>query len=127
MVDTVTAFARGEAARAAGSKGKVFDWDKAARIIRERNVTNAEAGLSGDLEWTGGPIVKDGKPVPADDTYTYLASVWATPVLIIDGDETDCWISADKTDWTAKTYWPDSARAILNEAPAKKQCKRKSA
>lgn len=113
MVDTMTAFARGAAAREAGAKMRVFDWDKAARLIREHKAANAEAGLSGDLEWTAGSIFKDGAVVASDDTYTYLASCWATPVLIIDGEEIDCWVEGDKTQWDAKTYWPESARLIL--------------
>ena len=32
----------------------VFDWNKAAQIIKERGATNASAGLSGDWEYTGG-------------------------------------------------------------------------
>ena len=81
-MDTMSAFAMGEMARARGSKAKVFDWDKAAQLIKERKPEIAEAGLSGDWEYTGGEIYCDGKPVPQDDTYTYLSSIWATPCLI---------------------------------------------
>ena len=65
--------------------GKVFDWDKAAKIIKERRPKTASAGLSEDWEWTGGTIYENGKPVKNE--YTYLASRWATPILILDGEE----------------------------------------
>ena len=82
-MDSISAFAMGEANR--GKPAKVFDWDRAARRIKETGATHAAAGLSGDWEWTGGDILRDGKPIPEDDTYVYLASTWATPELQIDG------------------------------------------
>ena len=113
-MDSISAFARGMAARAAGSPLMVFDWDKAARRIKESGATHASAGLAGDWEWTGGEILRDGKPVDKGDTYTYLASIWATPELELDGVREDCWLLADKTPgWTSETYWPESALTIL--------------
>ena len=111
-MNTLEAFARGQANQ--GRPHKVFDWDKAATLIVERGVKEASAGLSQDWEYTGGPILKDGKPVPAADTYVYLSSNWATPELDLNGDETlDCFVMQPETEWDAETYWPDSARAIL--------------
>ena len=109
------AFMLGEAARRAGNRIKVFDWDKAATLIKARAAQNASAGLSGDWEYTGGPILEAGQPVPEDETYTYLASNWATPEIEIDGETIDCWRWADDAPgWDSKTYWPDSAQAILS-------------
>lgn len=112
-MDTLSAFARGEASR--GNPLKVFDWDKAAAILANGRVRDASAGLEGDWEWTGGEILRDGKPVPADDTYTYLASTWATPQLLIAGECcVPCWRDEDDAPgWDSGTYWPDSALAIL--------------
>lgn len=114
-MDTVAAYAIAEAARARGDEGRVFDWHKAARLIREKNAKTAGAGLQGDWEWTGGDIFADGKPVPEDDTYTYLASCWAIPELEIDGELVDCFLldSENTFGWHEKTYWPESALAIL--------------
>ncbi len=109
---------RARAAKARGERGKVFDWNTAARLLKERQPTHASAGLEGDWDYTNGPIWRDGKPVPRDETYTYLASSWATPVLDMDGDEVDCYISEDEAKplgWDAKTYWPESALAILRQ------------
>lgn len=111
-MDTLSAFAMGEANR--GKSLMVFDWDKAARIIRERNAKEASAGLSGDWEYTGGAILTDGKPNM--DEYTYLASTWATPELEVDGDIIDCYIMEDKTEWDSSTKWPETALAILDIA-----------
>jgi len=101
---------------------KVFDWDKAARIIKERGLTEASAGLYGDYHNTEGQILADGKPYY--DDYTYLASVWAVPMLLIynyDSDdqsyleEIPCYLSSENTDWDANTKWPQSAIDILSE------------
>jgi hypothetical protein len=97
-----------------GNERKVFDWDKAAKLIKKTNPSKASAGLSGDWEWTGGPICINGSPVNADDTYTYLASTWATPELEMDGIVCDCFKMESETDgWDAGTYWPASALEIL--------------
>ena len=116
-MDTLSAFVMGEVNR--DKPLRVFDWDKAARILRERNATFADAGLEGDWEYTGGAIPKNGDPVPAEETYTYLASTWATPILDIDGEEIACWRYDYETpgydpasghgEWDAATYWPESA------------------
>lgn len=112
-MDTLSAFALAQAHR--NDPPKVFDWDRAATLIRAHQPNTAQAGLAADFENTGGDIYRDGKPVPREDTYVYLASVWATPTLILDGDEHDCWkLAADTPGWGSGTYWPDSALAILN-------------
>jgi hypothetical protein len=111
-MDSVSAFIMGSANR--GKPLMVFDWDRAARRIRETNAAEASAGLSSDWEYTGGPIYRNGAPVPADDTYTYLASTWATPEVDLDGELEDCWRYAhDTPGWGASTYWPESAAAVL--------------
>lgn len=115
MMDTLTAYAIGQANR--GKPHMVFDWEKAARLIVERNAQSAAAGLAGDWENTGGTILRDGKPVPKDDTYTYLGSTWAVPELQIDGDILDCWrMEKDTPGWDCDTYWPKEALDILESS-----------
>ena len=95
---------------------KVFDWNKAAEIIKDRQPSEASAGLIEDWGWTGGEIYRDGKPVPKEETYTYLGSDWATPVLVINDDEViDCYVRVEEVtaDCHAGTYWPQSALDIL--------------
>jgi len=111
-MDTVKAFVLGELNR--GKEGKTFDWDKAARLIKERNPQKVSAGLQSDWEWTGGDIYKNGKPVPQEDTYVYLASTWAIPEINIDGNIEDCYkMESETPNWDAETYWPESALEIL--------------
>ncbi len=113
-MDTFSAAARGMAN--AGRELKVFDWDQAARLISERKPAEASAGLAEDWEWTGGVIYRDGKPVPPGDTYTYLASNWATPELNMDGEVVACFrMQSETTGWDSSTYWPDSALALISE------------
>ena len=50
-MDTLTAFSKARAAQ--GREHMVFDWVKAAKLIKERKPTLAQAGLQGDWEWTG--------------------------------------------------------------------------
>jgi hypothetical protein len=111
-MDTTEAFARGQAAKLAGNKQRVFDWDKAAQILKERGVQEADAGLQNDLEYTGGQILRSGQPDTS--SYTYLSSNWATPVLIIYGEEIECWRYNDDTPgWDSDTKWPASALDIF--------------
>lgn len=117
-MDTMRAFMMGEANR--GKPQRIFDWDKAAQMIRDRDAEDASAGLSEDWGATGGPIWTAGKPVSSEDTYVYLASTWATPSIVLDGDVFPCW-RWEKVDepWSAHTYWPESAVAILSAAKDK--------
>jgi hypothetical protein len=111
-MDTAAAFRMGEMNR--GKPLRVFDWIEAAKLIASTRPQEASAGLSGDWEWTGGAIYRDGAPVPQDETYTFLASTWAIPELSLDYDMRDCWIwQADSPGWDASTYWPDEALKIL--------------
>lgn len=110
-MNTFDAFARGAASR--GRERKVFDWDKAARLIAERRPREAAAGLASDWEWTGGTIYENG--AATSDHYTYLASTWATPELDLDGDVIDCFrMETETPGWDEDTKWPESALAILN-------------
>lgn len=96
-----------------------FDWDKAAKIIREtlQQFPNliAEAGLQQDWNYTGGIIFEKG--FPTNESYTYLCSNWATPTLIIECDgleilETDCCII--ETDrFTSDSKWDNESLLIL--------------
>jgi hypothetical protein len=95
---------------------RVFDWDEAARIIKELQPENADAGLMEDWGCTAGEIWRNGQIVPKEDTYTYLGSGWATPLLVLDDDkELECWVYEKDSNFDQHTYWPQSARDILAE------------
>lgn len=119
-MDSFAAMAMGMANR--GQPLMVFDWEKAALLIRERQPQVASAGLAQDWEWTGGVIYQNNAPVPADETYVYLASTWATPELSLDGEIIECYRMRDAVpdswyvdgnDNPANIYWPPVALTIL--------------
>jgi hypothetical protein len=115
-LDILTAFRNAEANR--GKMPMVFDWNKAARLIKEENAKIAKAGLRGCWKDTGGTIWYDGSPINKKDTCerTYLRSTWAVPEIEINGVMHECYIMQDKaTEWDAFTYWPESALNIVND------------
>lgn len=104
---------------------RVFDWDKAATIIKEHLEQHpdllAEAGLQGDWKYTGGVIFRDGEPVK--DDYTYLYSTWATPTLILSWDgeeqlEVECSLpygeGEEETRFNESSKWDEISLNILN-------------
>ena len=109
-MDTLTAFYRARAAQ--GCEQMVFDWVKAAKLIKARKPTLAQAGLQGDWEWTGGTIFSGGKPVL--DSCTYLSSNHAEPEIDLDGDRLPCYcMQSDQPTFGSDTKWPAEALAIL--------------
>ena len=99
------------AARARSDKPKRFDWVKAATILKERNPGSAHAGLQ---TCTSGLIWDEHKPVPEEETYVYLSSQWATPILVIDDEEIECWTEEGASaEGSAHIYWPEEALKIL--------------
>lgn len=115
-MDTMQAFVRATSAQAAGAKQMIFDWNKAAQLIKERSPRIASAGLQSDWEYTGGTIYTDEDgPLTREDSYTYLSSNWATPELDLDGDIIPCFITSDNNpeNWDSSTMWPASALEIL--------------
>lgn len=110
-MNTLEAFMMGEANR--GKEEMVFDWDKAARLIKESGCKSASAGLRSDWEYTGGSIFKKGEP--NFDSYTFLASTWAVPELRIGNKPlVECYkMQSETPGWDADTKWPESALKIL--------------
>ena len=107
-------------ARAKGNEMMVFDWDKAASIIKDRLKAHpdliAEAGLEGDWDYTGGQIFAEGKPDL--EPYTYLSSNWATPTLIISWDggeeEIECY-TTEESRFAEDSKWDETSLSILNQ------------
>lgn len=113
--DTIGAFMRARSSER--DTTRTFDWDKASEIIAEKKPKTAHAGLAEDWGYTGGCIFENGKPVKEDDTYVYLTSNWATPILVLDDDEEiECWKLGD-----GREYWPDSSRAKLSRSDVEKE------
>ena len=109
-MDTLPAFSKASAAQ--GREQMVFDWVKAAKLIKEHKPTLAQAGLQGDWEWTGGTIFVGGKPVL--DSYTYLSSNHAAPEIDLDGARFPCYcMQSDQPTFGSDTKWPAEALAII--------------
>lgn len=92
---------------------KVFDWNKAVALILEHNIQNASAGLAEDWDCTCGEILIDKERNKSG--YAYLASDWATPVLVDDdsGKVYGCFIhdtpEENPNGWASGTRWPEDA------------------
>lgn len=109
-MDSLKAFTLGKLNK--GKPFRVFDWVKAAELIKQHRPVEASAGLRDDWEWTGGTIYRKGKPVLNE--YTYLASNWAIPELDMDGTVLECWkYQHDTLGWDSDTKWPEEALKIL--------------
>lgn len=110
--------AKCESATNRGYEGKVFDWDSAAKFLKENGIKNAWAGLAEDWSYTAGRILEDGE-IP-ESSYTFLSSLWATPVIEYqlpgeNGDltEQECmFVEQADSEWDSGTFWPESARKI---------------
>lgn len=91
----------------------VFDWDKAATIIRDQKLHTVYAGLKEDWDLTSGPILINGS-IP--EAYTFLASTWATPAFSVDNEIfVTCYkMQSEVPNWNASTFWPESARRIID-------------
>lgn len=131
-MDTFECAIRAQLARKEGQKLKVFDWDKAACIIKtflmalqkRGTLLCVYAGLRADAGNTTDVIFEDGKVV-TEDRLCYLASIWDTPVLTLyitddTGNESEkeieCWRYKDEVpQWDSNTLWPESALKILND------------
>ena len=101
-----------------GNESRIFDWERAASLIRKHKPRIAEAGLDEDWSYTSGVIWEDEKPIR--DENCYLKSVWATPVLYLDAAKIPCWRMAPQAPgWAACTLWPDSALNILKDGDEK--------
>ena len=116
-MDTMQAVAMAMASY--GQPSKIFDWDKAARLIIQHGAQNAGAGLAEDWGWTGGTILEDSKVVL--DSYTFLSSTWATPIVRLFNasngcKDYECYIMESDTEWDHNTKWPESAIGILANA-----------
>jgi hypothetical protein len=85
---------------------KIFDWAKAAKLIKKYNADHAEAGLMEDWEMTSETIWCDNKP--EREAGNFLYSDWATPALQIGDALYRCYKYGEEI-----TGWTKEALAIL--------------
>jgi hypothetical protein len=115
VMDIYQAMLMSDLAAKKGAKQMIFDWNKAAQLILERQPKIASAGLRSDWDYTGGVIYTAEEGITVKG-YTYLSSNWATPELDLDGEIISCFVDEDHNPdgWDAGTSWPERAKEILN-------------
>ena len=83
-------------------KMKYMDWNKVQKIVEDNPNSIIRAGLMEDWNNTSGLIFAKGKYY---DGYVYGCSMWATPILDVDGKEIECW-TYEETEWgCGKPSW----------------------
>lgn len=98
-------------------KIKSLDWEKAKKLVEEHPNSVIQAGLLEDWSNTSGLIAADGKYCA--DSYVFVASKWATPIVDIDGEEIECWEYAKKTnDCSKRPKWWGKGKEIISEYDA---------
>ena len=93
----------------------VFDWERAADLLRKRRPRAAYVSMVGKRERSTPVLIyKDGEIVH-DSLYGWgYYDAFDTPTLLIDGDEIECFrLENTITTWALGDYWPESARRIL--------------
>ena len=105
---------------------RVFDWIKAAKLIKENHIQNASVGFDHSVERTF-PILKNGNPLKNNDEMIPLFDE-ANPVLIDDDriEIMNCFVVIYEHDDNNSTYidlnqrkmvwlrWPKEALDIIN-------------
>jgi len=97
-------FAKAREARKNGQLGKRLDWDKVREIIKENNPGEIYAGLLEDWVCTSQCIYKNGR-LQEWDGAAFVGSIWATPVICINGVVQDCWIEVKTSDTGSVNKW----------------------
>lgn len=95
-----------EAASKMNAPLKVFDWNRAEILIKEAGAVNAGGCLEGDESFTSDLIWIEGKPHL--DSWFYPCSIWATPMLVINGEKIPCFTTLpNEPDLIAEIDLPD--------------------
>lgn len=94
---------------------KIFDWLKAAKIIKENNIQNASIGLGVTLDNTI-PILQNGKPIKI--TGDICLSSDNSPVLINNdnGEIMNCFCSINDQDLEYSTIYSSSSTEVTKES-----------
>ena len=77
---------------------KYMDWKKVREIVNENPSAVIRAGLREDWDNTSGLIFAHGKYY--DGGIVYGCSVWATPIVDVDGMEIECYVTEEPDGFT---------------------------
>lgn len=81
---------------------RYMDWNKAMRIIAEHPHATIFAGLMEDWDFTSGLVYDNGTFC---HEYVFANSRWATPILVVDGEEIECWTYEKRRIGVGLPYW----------------------
>lgn len=93
-------------------KMKYMDWDKVQKIVNENPNSVIYAGLMEDWNNTSGLIFAKGNYYRG---YVYGASVWATPIVDVDGEEIECWTYKETPYGSNRPDWWGNGQELLDE------------
>ena len=87
---------------------KYMDWKEVAVIVSEHPDSVIYAGLLEDWNNTSGLIYAKGKYY---NGYVYGCSVWATPIVDVDGMEIECYVTEEPEGFTTglPAWWGHGA------------------
>lgn len=83
---------------------KYIDWRMVQRIVEEHPDSVIYAGLREDWGYTSGLIYAKGKYY---DGYVFGQSNWATPIVDVDGEEIECYVTEKPLGFTENipSWW----------------------
>ena len=84
---------------------KYMDWNKVQQIVNEHPNSTIYVGLMEDWNNTSGLIYKDGKYYNGGGLFG--CSVWATPIVDVDGEEIECYVTEEPDGFTTglPSWW----------------------
>lgn len=91
---------------------KYMDWEKVQQIVNEHPNSVIYAGLMEDWNNTSGLIFARGQYY---NGYVYGCSLWATPIVDVDGEEIECWTFKKTKEGSGKPSWWGNGQELLNE------------
>lgn len=91
---------------------KYMDWQKVQKVVDENPNAVIYAGLMEDWNNTSGLIYAKGKYY---DGYVYGCSIWATPIVDVDGEEIECWTYEKTKEGAHKPTWWGNGQELLSE------------
>lgn len=91
---------------------KFMDWKKVQEIVNEHPNSVVYAGLMEDWNNTSGLIFAKGEYY---NGYVYGCSVWATPIVDVDGEEIECWTYEETEEGSGKPKWWGNGKKLKSE------------
>ena len=92
---------------------KYMDWDKVQKLVDKHPNSVIYAGLLEDWGNTSGLIFANGEYY--NGRYVYDRSVWATPIVDIDGEEIECWTYNKSKESTGTPGWWGNGTKLKDE------------